>query len=91
MPAFGRYNAGMQYTIRKVPKAVDRALRARAKAQGKSLNQLALEALAQQAGVSGSAEKPGRDLSFMRIKTADIKAIREAHDMCDQVDPEAWR
>lgn len=91
MPALCRYNAGMQYTIRQVPKAVDRAFRARAKAEGKSLNQLAIEALALQAGVEGSTKPPKRDLSFMRMEPGDVDAIRLAHEMCDQVDPEAWR
>ena len=38
--------AGQQYTIRVVPPAVDRALRRRAKEEAKSLNTVALEALA---------------------------------------------
>ena len=37
----------MQYTIRGVPAAVDNALRARARADGKSLNEAAIEALAE--------------------------------------------
>jgi plasmid stability protein len=81
----------MQYTIRQIPKAVDRALRVKAKAQGKSLNQLALEALAQQAGVGSAVKKSKRDISFLQMEPEDIKAIREAHEMCDQIDPEAWR
>lgn len=37
----------MQYTIRNVSEELDRALKARAKKFGKSVNQVALEALAQ--------------------------------------------
>jgi hypothetical protein len=81
----------MQYTIRQVPRSVDRAFRARAKAEGKSLNQLAIEAIARQAGVAPQGDKPNRDLSFLRMDPHDIKALREAHEMCDQIDPEAWR
>ena len=81
----------MQYTIRKVPKAVDKALRAKAKAEGKSLNQLAIEALAQRAGVGSAVSAPKRDLSFMRTHPDDTKAIRQAHELCDQIDPEMWR
>ena len=40
----------MQYTIRNVPAAIDRALKARAKQLGKSVNELALEALAKSVG-----------------------------------------
>ncbi len=42
----------MQYTIRTVPPKVDQALRARARKTGKSLNAVALEALAKGADVS---------------------------------------
>lgn len=41
----------LQYTIRSVPASVDRALRERALAEDKSLNQAALEALQRGAGV----------------------------------------
>jgi len=37
----------MQYTIRQVPKEVDRALRARARTSGKSLNETAVAVLAE--------------------------------------------
>ncbi len=40
----------MQYTIRNIPPAVDAALRRRARARGKSLNQIALEELSKAAG-----------------------------------------
>jgi len=36
----------MQYTLRKIPTDVDRALRAQARRLGKSVNQVAIEALA---------------------------------------------
>jgi plasmid stability protein len=73
----------MQYTIRNVPKAVDNAFRAKAKAEGKSLNQLAIEALAQRAGVGSVVAVPKRDLSFMRTHPDDVRAIRLAHKLCD--------
>jgi hypothetical protein len=40
----------MQYTIRNIPSELDQALKARAKKLGKSVNQVALEALAQSIG-----------------------------------------
>jgi hypothetical protein len=49
------------YTIRGVPAAVDSALRDRARAAGKSLNQAAIEALQEGAGVTGSRRRR-RDL-----------------------------
>lgn len=42
----------MQYTIRNVPPELDRALKARAKQLGQSVNQLALEVLARATGSS---------------------------------------
>ncbi len=38
----------MQYTVRKVPAALDKAIRGKARAEGKSLNEVAVEALAAQ-------------------------------------------
>ena len=40
----------MQYTIRGIPPELDRVLRTRARKLGKSVNQVAIEALAQSAG-----------------------------------------
>jgi hypothetical protein len=40
----------MQYTIRNVSAALDKALKSRAKRLGKSLNEIALEALARSVG-----------------------------------------
>lgn len=52
----------MQYTIRRIPPAVDQALRKRARSTGKSLNEAAIEALAEGVGVAGAPRKR-RDLS----------------------------
>jgi hypothetical protein len=40
----------MQYTIRNIPPDLDRAIKARAKQLGKSVNRVAIEALAQSLG-----------------------------------------
>ena len=56
MQAFLAYTVGMksrrtlQYTLRRVPPAVDRALRERARRLGQSLNEVAVQALSQGAG-----------------------------------------
>ena len=47
----------MQYTVRGIPSPVDSALRERAKAEGKSLNDVTIEALADGAGVSGAPRR----------------------------------
>jgi hypothetical protein len=52
----------MQYTIRRVPSTLDEALRRAAHAKGKSLNEIAIEALARGAGVTGDRTRQ-RDLA----------------------------
>lgn len=52
----------MQYTIRNIPKGLDGALRRAAREQGKSLNDVTIEALARGTGFSGEHTRR-RDLS----------------------------
>ena len=82
----------MQYTLRDIPKAVDAALRRRAKQQGRSLNQIAIEALAAGAGVSINGEPPikYRDLSDIAGSYVPDPGFEEAMLEQDQVDPEDW-
>lgn len=47
---------GVQYTLRSVPATVDRALRRKARGQGRSLNVVAVEALAR--GLEIEASEP---------------------------------
>ena len=54
----------MQYTLRKIPREVDKALRQKAKQEGKSLNQVAVEALARGASVDPVRPK-FRSLDFL--------------------------
>lgn len=55
------YNAGMQYTLRNIPKRVDKAIRARAKAEGKSVNSVAIELWERALGLNGE-EKVYHDM-----------------------------
>jgi len=55
MHALHAYYACMQYTLRRVPRELDRALRTRARREKKSLNEVALEALAQGLGMAEQA------------------------------------
>lgn len=52
----------MQYTLRKIPEALDHALRERARTEHKSINQIALEALVRAMGLGESAMRC-RDLA----------------------------
>jgi hypothetical protein len=83
-------NQSKQYTVRSVPLHVDRALRRKARLEGKSLNQTALEALA--AG-SGVAEEPVlyRDLDPLAGSWIEDEAFDAALAALDQIDPELWR
>jgi hypothetical protein len=56
------YNGCKQYPIQGIPPAIDHALRARARAAGKSLNEAAVDALAEGAGVTSAASRTRRDL-----------------------------
>jgi hypothetical protein len=79
----------MQYTIRKVPRPVDAALRRRAQEQRKSLNEVALEALAWGAGVSGERGRQ-RDLHDIAGTWRNDSAFDRALVAQDTIDREMW-
>jgi len=80
----------MQYTIRKVPDTLDTALRRRAREQGKSLNEVTIEALARGAGVSGEPCRR-RDLHDIAGTWRNDRAFDRALEAQDAVDEESWR
>ncbi len=80
----------MQYTIRKIPRQVDRILRERARAEGKSLNQVAIEALQAATGTSGAPLRR-RDLSDIAGTWIKDPAVEAALRDQDRIDPEAWK
>ena len=75
----------MQYTIRGIPPAIDSALRARARADGTSLNEAAVAALAEGAGVAGASRKR-RDLRDITGTWKADKALEAALAAQDRVD-----
>jgi hypothetical protein len=80
----------MQYTIRGIPPAIDEAVRERARADGKSLNEVAVEALADGLGL-GDGDVARRDLSDVVgtwKKDAAAEAVLAAQD---HVDPDLWK
>lgn len=79
-----------QYTIRAVPAQVDRALRQQAKEQRRSLNDVALEALARGAGVNGP-KQTFHDLDHLIGTWIEDPEFDKAIAEQDQVDPEMWR
>jgi hypothetical protein len=80
----------LQYTIRAVPSAIDRALRRRAKQEDKSLNTVAVEALAR--GLELDA-KPAEhdDLDDLIGSWQEDKAFDRAVADFDRVDEEIWK
>lgn len=84
------YTDCMQYTIRGIPPDVDRAIRARARVAGKSLNAAAVDALAEGAGVAGAPRKR-RDLGDVAGTWRAEKAVEAALADQDRVDEDLWR
>jgi hypothetical protein len=84
------YNNCMQYTIRGIPAAVDSALRERAREDGKSLNEVAVDALSQGSGMAG-APRRRRDLGDIAGTWKADRAIESALADQDRVDEDLWR
>ena len=80
----------MQYTIRGIPVALDVALRARARAGGKSLNEAAVDAMAEGTGLT-EARRKRRNLDDIVGKWKADKAIETALAEQDHVDKDLWR
>ena len=80
----------MQYTIRKVPVSLDEALRRAARERGKSLNEVAIEALARGAGVTAERDRQ-RDLRDIAGTWRKDPAFDSALAAQDTIDEEMWR
>jgi plasmid stability protein len=80
----------MQYTIRNVPNLLDQALRRCARERGKSLNEVAIEALARGAGVSGERSRK-RDLSDIVGSWQEDAVFDSALADQDTIDEKMWR
>lgn len=84
------YNECMQYTIRGIPPALDEALRERARASGKSLNEAAVDALA--AGSGFTALRPRRrSLDDIAGTWKAEKTVESALKEQDVVDMDMWK
>jgi hypothetical protein len=80
----------MQYTLRDIPPPVDSELRRRAKAEGKSLNTVAIEALIRGAGL-GEAPVRQRDLGDIAGTWQEDPEFDQAIADQDQIDERLWR
>ena len=84
------YNAYMQYTLRRISSALDRALRERARREGRSLNEVAIEALERAMGL---AEMPIKRRSMRGIRGTwqeDAEFDAAIVDQ-DRIDEELWK
>lgn len=84
------YNRCMQYTIRNVPDALDEALRRVARSQGKSLNEITIEALARGAGITGESRRQ-RDLRDIAGSWRKDAAFDRALAAQDTIDEAIWK
>ena len=79
----------VQYTIRRVPPQVDRALRRKARETGKSMNNLALQALEREAGLTEAPRFHDLD-ALAGTWEADSKTEKALAEQ-RRIDPDLWR
>lgn len=84
------YTLCMQYTIRNIPPHLDDAVRRRARAEGRSLNEIAIEALERGMGVS-EGRTSYRSLGGITGTWTEDAEFDAAIDEQDRVDDELWR
>ncbi|MFI4942232.1 MAG: hypothetical protein ACHP85_03145 [Burkholderiales bacterium] len=80
----------MQYTLRGIPPALDEAIRERARVEGKSINEIAVAALADGVGL-GAEDIVRRDLSDIVGTWVEEAAVEAALSAQDRVDEGLWR
>ncbi len=80
----------MQYTLRDIPPLLDSELRRRARAEGKSLNAVAVDALIRGVGL-GAASVRRRDLSDVAGTWQEDRDFDAAIDDQDRIDEGLWR
>jgi len=81
----------MQYTLRNIPPALDAALRRKAREEGRSLNQVAVEALMRALGLGGEEPVRHRDLADVAGTWDADPAVDDALEDQRRIDPELWR
>ncbi|MGH7571090.1 MAG: hypothetical protein ACREMK_04510 [Gemmatimonadota bacterium] len=79
----------MQYTIRKIPKRLDRAIRERARREGKSLNRVTIEALRLAFGLDGESIRR-RDLSDLAGTWKDDPETEQALAEQRRIEADLW-
>ena len=80
----------MQYTIRNIPKSLDNELRRRARLEGRSLNEVTLEALTRALGL-GAAAIAHRDLGDVAGHWHDDSELEGALADQRRIDESLWK
>lgn len=80
----------MQYTLRGISAALDQAIRQRARVESKSLNEVAIEALAEGLGF-GNGTLPFRDVSDIVGTWKKDAAFESAITEQDKIDENLWK
>jgi len=80
----------MQYTLRKIPRELDQALRRKAREQGRSLNEIAIEAMARGAGI-GAEPVRNHDLDFAIGTWVEDPEFDKAMQDQRQIDADMWK
>ena len=90
MQAACAYNAGMQYTLRNIPPRLDALIRAKAKEENRSINDVSIEALARTFGLLGEPIKH-RDLQDMAGTWREDPECEEVLEGQRIIDGDLWR
>lgn len=90
LPTGLAYTVGMQYTLRKIPRELDRTLRKKAKKEGRSLNDVAIEAMTRGAGIE-SQPAINHDLDFFFGTWVEDPEFDRAIEEQRQIDPDMWK
>ena len=80
----------MQYTIRDIPDEVDKVIRAKARAEGKSISQTVVDALRRGLCLDAPLQKK-RDLGDVFGKSEPDPELDKALAECRQIDWEEWK
>lgn len=80
----------VQYTIRGIPRDVDRALRQRARQSGKSLNETAIDMLREGLRINGS-QRERHEFDDLIGSWVEDPAFEEAMADQDRIDEGMWR
>ncbi len=81
---------GRQYTIRDIPTRVDEALKRRARQEGKSLNQVTVDALTRAVGL-GEEPTLHHDLDYLAGTWVEDPEFESVIRDQDRIDPGLWQ